>query len=54
MTFDQNGFTNNTRAPQQGHCYHSIDLTAATDRMPIALQKRVVELLFDSKEKANA
>nr|WEA82906.1 RNA-dependent RNA polymerase [Armillaria borealis mitovirus 1] len=54
MTFDQNGFTNNTRAPQQGHCYHSIDLTAATDRMPIALQKRVVELLFNSKEKANA
>jgi hypothetical protein len=53
-TFDQNAFTKSTPADLQGHSFHSIDLTAATDRMPIALQKRVVRYLFGSTAKADA
>jgi hypothetical protein len=52
-TFDQNRFTSTLpKAPLDN--YHSIDLTAATDRMPITLQKRVVEYLYGSAEKADA
>jgi hypothetical protein len=54
-TFNQNHFS--TYLPQirlRNNHYSSIDLTAATDRMPIALQKRVVEFLYGSAEKANA
>lgn len=54
-TFDQNHFT--SYLPQLNtskYLYHSIDLSAATDRMPITLQKRVVEFLYGSAEKANA
>lgn len=53
-TFDQNSFTEKTPTDLKGHSFHSIDLTAATDRMPITLQKRVIEHLFDSKDKSNA
>lgn len=34
--------------------YHSVDLTAATDRMPLALQKRVIGILFGNVAKAEA
>jgi len=52
-TFDQNRFTSTLpKAPLDN--YHSIDLTAATDRMPITLQKRVVEYLYGSAAKADA
>lgn len=54
MTFNQGAFTNNIQPPLPGNSYHSIDLSAATDRMPIALQERVVEYLFDSRAKADA
>jgi len=55
-TFNQNAFASRLTELQnkkQGH-YYSIDLKAATDRMPIALQKRVVAYIFDSKEKSDA
>ncbi|QED55404.1 RNA-dependent RNA polymerase [Heterobasidion mitovirus 2] len=54
MTFNQGAFTQARLTPIPGHMLHSIDLTAATDRMPIALQRRVVEHLFNSAEKAAA
>jgi len=53
-TFDQNSFTEKTPTDLKGNSFHSIDLTAATDRMPIALQKRVVEHLYGSAEKSEA
>lgn len=53
-TFNQNSFTEKNLLPIKGHMFHSIDLTAATDRMPISLQKRVVAHLFNSEQKANA
>jgi len=52
-TFDQNRFTSTLPKAPLGH-FHSIDLTAATDRMPIALQKRVVEFLYGCPAKAMA
>jgi hypothetical protein len=52
-TFDQGKFVQNLPKAPIGN-YYSIDLSAATDRMPIALQKRVVEFLYDSSEKADA
>jgi len=52
-TFNQGGFKDRLPAEPTGS-YHSIDLSAATDRMPIALQKRVIEYLFNDAAKANA
>lgn len=54
-TFDQDRFT--SLLPQiqlRNNSFHSIDLSAATDRMPIAFQKRVIEHVYNSKEKADA
>lgn len=54
-TFDQSKFKPILLALSQGKFkYHSIDLSSATDRMPIALQKRVVKYLFNSEEMADA
>lgn len=54
-TFDQDHFTTYLPTWQLGNnSYHSIDLSAATDRMPLLLQKRVVQHLYGSKDKANA
>lgn len=54
-TFDQDRFTSILPKIRLGNnFFHSIDLSAATDRMPIAFQKRVVEYLFGSSEKAEA
>jgi hypothetical protein len=49
-TFDQGSFK--SRLASLGP-FHSLDLTAATDRMPLALQLRVFERMF-GKEKASA
>jgi len=51
-TFDQNSFL--TVLPQNESNYHSIDLSAATDRMPITLQKRVLSILFNDQVRADA
>lgn len=48
-TFNQNHFHNCLRSGP----YHSLDLHAATDRMPIALQKRVLRLLI-GEDRADA
>lgn len=53
-TKDQNFFTRKPLLPKQDNKFHSLDLTAATDRMPIALQQRVVEHLYGSAEKSQA
>jgi len=54
-TFNQDHFTTYLPTWQlANNSYHSIDLSAATDRMPISLQKRVVEHLFRSTEMADA
>jgi len=54
-TFDQNRFTQHLAEIRlRNNSYHSIDLTAATDRMPIALQGRLVEYLYGSAEKMSA
>jgi len=52
MTFNQQGFTDNPFL-KGTHKFHSIDLSAATDRMPILLQKRIVSQ-FMTKDKADA
>lgn len=52
MTFNQNNFVSNPLSVGD-NCFHSIDLSAATDRMPILLQKRIVKL-FIGKERSNA
>lgn len=52
-THNQGGFVSNLPQALEGS-YHSIDLSAATDRMPIALQRRIIEYLYDSPEKAQA
>nr|ALD89125.1 RNA-dependent RNA polymerase [Rhizoctonia solani mitovirus 6] len=44
-TFNQDAFY--SKLPSQGP-YYSFDLTAATDRMPLLLQKRVLSLLIGS------
>ncbi|AQM32767.1 replicase [Agaricus bisporus mitovirus 1] len=52
MTFDQNRFS--SEIPKlDGHKFQSIDLSSATDRMPITLQKRVLEFIIGT-EKSNA
>jgi len=52
-TFDQNRFTSILPTLRLGsNSYHSLDLSAATDRMPITLQRRVVEHLYGSREKS--
>lgn len=54
-TFNQNHFA--SYLPTligSSSMFHSIDLSNATDRMPILLQKRVVSFLFNSAEKADA
>jgi len=54
-TFNQNLFSGSSPAVLPGgNSYHSIDLTAATDRMPIALQKRVVAFLYQSQSMADS
>lgn len=53
-TFNQNSFKSSIPTDLEGNHHHSIDLTAATDRMPIALQKRVIAYLFKSDTKAIA
>lgn len=54
-TFDQNRFTQHLAEINLGiNSYHSIDLTAATDRMPIAFQERLVRRLYGSDEKTKA
>jgi hypothetical protein len=55
MTYNQNAFTASIPAGflPDNNSYHSIDLTAATDRMPITLQKRVVEYLYGSASKSS-
>lgn len=51
MTFTQNGHPKQFGDSKQQ--YHSLDLSSATDRFPIALQKDVMEILSGSKEHAN-
>lgn len=51
-TFDQGRFLK--VLPRGDVTYHSIDLSAATDRMPVSLQKRVIGLLFADQLKADA
>jgi hypothetical protein len=54
-TFDQNSFTRSLPSIlPDGNSFHSIDLSAATDRMPIALQKRVISHVYGSSAKADA
>lgn len=52
-TFNQGAFVRDLPQAPSGS-FHSIDLSAATDRMPIALQKRVVGYLYDSLPKTDA
>lgn len=50
-TYNQNHFASYLPAlTAGGRKFHSIDLSSATDRMPIALQRRVVEYLYQSPE----
>jgi hypothetical protein len=53
-TKNQNFFTSKSLLPHGDNSFHSLDLTAATDRMPIALQQRIVEYLYGSAEKSKA
>jgi len=53
-TKNQNFFTQKALMPEEDNSFWSLDLTAATDRMPIALQERVVRRLYASTEKASA
>lgn len=39
---------------QAGHKYHSLDLSSATDRFPISIQKMLVSYLCDNKEMAES
>jgi len=50
-TFNQSDFLK-ILPTTEGITYHSIDLSAATDRMPIALQKRVLAILFNNSWKS--
>jgi hypothetical protein len=50
MTFNQAGFVKHMAGRTN---YHSFDLSAATDRFPIAVQQTLVEV-FSSKERASA
>jgi len=55
MTFNQDAFSHNVLPTlPDNNSYHSIDLSAATDRMPIALQCRLVEHLYGSAEKCRS
>jgi hypothetical protein len=52
MTFDQTKDLAKLR-PDKGSSFHSIDLTAATDRFPVKLQKMVMaQLIGDEKAEA--
>lgn len=56
MTYNQEAFTRSLpvgRLPDN-NSFHSIDLSAATDRMPIALQKRVVQAMLRDQQKTDA
>jgi hypothetical protein len=53
MTFNQSGFLDFLSNRDPGNRFHSIDLSAATDRMPIVLQKRVMAYIF-GQERAEA
>lgn len=54
-TFDQDRFSSILPQMQlRNNSFHSIDLSAATDRMPIKLQKRLVEHLYGSLDKSDA
>jgi len=54
-TYNQGNFHSSSPAVlPDGHSYHSIDLSAATDRMPAALQKRVVQHIYGSIQKGDA
>jgi len=44
-TFDQGRLLDAFSKDQNGHSYHSIDLSAATDRFPILIQLRLLRLL---------
>lgn len=46
-TFNQGSFAEKLRSPQSN--YHSLDLTTATDRLPIHLQCKVIAPLLGSK-----
>lgn len=52
VPFNQSAFTC-LPLDKGSHKFHSIDLSAATDRMPILLQKRIISRIFGQK-KANA
>jgi hypothetical protein len=55
MTFNQGAFTKSIQSElPNNNSYHSIDLSSATDRMPIRLQQRIVSFIFDSAEKGQA
>jgi hypothetical protein len=47
MTFNQGGFRTTL---SRGGPYHSLDLTAATDRFPVSLQEKVLSQLLGSEE----
>jgi len=51
LTFNQDGVSQILQSPFPS--YHSLDLTAATDRFPVSLQRSVLQL-FLGKEKADA
>jgi hypothetical protein len=51
-TFNQNAFSHILSL--QGRRFDSIDLSAATDRMPLALQRRVLSILFGDSSKSEA
>jgi hypothetical protein len=53
-TKNQNFFIQKRLMPSGNNSFWSLDLTAATDRMPIALQERVVRRLYGSDAKAKA
>jgi hypothetical protein len=53
-TKNQNFFTSKSLLPIGNNLFHSLDLTAATDRMPIALQERIVSYLYGSEVKSKA
>jgi hypothetical protein len=53
MTFNQSRFSDIDFGQKGEHSFHSIDLSSATDRMPIVLQKRIISFLI-GEDKANS
>jgi hypothetical protein len=49
-TFNQGAFTEFVHEDNGPNLFHSLDLTAATDRMPIALQKRVIAQIIGTEK----